>query len=212
MSFTLQMLASSRPFLYHLTDARNVPRIRATRRLECATRILRSAGDDATIRERRRASCVVEVDGLQVHIRDQAPLHLGNMRLEPGWTFDDFVEHLNARVFFWPGGDTGPISYGVRHFERYADDGPAILRVPTLALFTENTRHLPLFCRWNSGSPRCSYGQKSPRTAQTFVGNDDAEYRPSQVVEVTFEDLVSLPTSTQLGSGPRGPWRPLFDK
>ncbi len=210
MSFTLEALTELRPFLYHLTHQRNVPRIRTTMQLESASRILRTAGEEAAVRTRRRASLIVEVGGIAVHIRDQAPLHAGNMQLELGWTFEDFVAHLNARIFFWPGDDTGPISYGVRHYQRYAEDCPVILRVPTRALFSENAGCVPLFCRWNSGSPRCSYGKKSPRTAKTFADADDADYRASQVVEVTFEDLVRLPESAQLGDAPWGPWRPLF--
>jgi hypothetical protein len=210
MSFTLEALTVRRSFLYHLTDSRNLQRIRTTRHLESASRIFHAAGEGVAVRTRRRAGLIVEVDGVPVYIRDQAPLHAGNMQLERGWAFEDFVAHLNARVFFWPGNDTGPISYGVRHYQRYAEDCPVILRVPTRALFSENAGRVALFCRWNSGSPRCTYGRKSPRTAKTFVDADDADYRASQVVEVTFEDLVCLPESTQLGDVPWGPWRALF--
>ena len=48
------------------------------------------------------------------------------MRVPNGFVFEDLVEILNGRVFFWPGAVGGPISYGVRHFERYQNEKPVI--------------------------------------------------------------------------------------
>jgi hypothetical protein len=149
----------------------------------------------------------VDVAGERIELRDQAPLHAGNMALDDGWTFDDFVAHLNERGFFWPGGDAGPISYGARHYERYAVEKPAILRIATAALLAENPERPPHFCRYNSGSPRCSNGRKSPRTARTFVRGEEADFGLGSVVEVTFVGEVRLPARVELGAQPRGPWR-----
>src|SRR5882672_8653746 len=107
-----------RPFLYHLTDTRNVRRILRTRRIESAAHLLRLARRTDLVRERRRAHVSISVDGEEIAIRDQAPLHQGNMALADGCTFSDFVALLNERVFFWPGSADGPISYGVRHHGR----------------------------------------------------------------------------------------------
>jgi hypothetical protein len=132
------------------------------------------------------------------------------MRLDPDWSFERFVAHLNGRVFFWPGDGQGPISYGMRHFARYEAEEPVILRVPVLDVVEANAAVEPLFCRYNSGSPRWTQGVASPRGATTFVSACDANFRASQVVEVTFAATVTLPSSAELGMGPSGPWRPAW--
>jgi hypothetical protein len=210
MAFTLAEFARLRPYLYHLTAVANLDRIRRTGRLFSAASIFTAADQRSLVTARRRTSELITLDGERIHVRDQAPLHLGNMELEPGWILDDFVAHLNARVFFWPGKEDSPISYGVRHYERYRDEPPALLRLPTQSLFDENPNGQPLFCRYNSGSPRCAYGRKSPRTAKTFVLAAEAPFSAANVVEVTFENAVRLSRDCMHGDTPFGPWRPLF--
>src|SRR5687767_6744778 len=99
---------------------------------------MNAAGRTSAVAQRRRDHFVVNVDGEAVHIRDQAPLHRGNVRLEGGWSFDDLVRAINGRVFFWPGTERGPINYGIRHFERYETEQPAILRVSAEELVALN--------------------------------------------------------------------------
>jgi hypothetical protein len=210
MAFTLDGFVRSRPFLYHLTHAENLARIRRTRVLESAERLLQAAGRDDLITTRRRRHERVEVRGDVVHVRDQAPLHAGNMSLEPGWTFADFVRQLNARVFFWPGSDLGPIAYGRRHYAKYAAERPAIIRVPTGSLLSVNPDVALLFCKFNSGSPRWTRGRASPRNSGTFVSASTAPFSASAVVEATAVDAVRLPDETGLGENPDGPWIPLF--
>jgi len=210
MPFSINEFVRRRPYLYHLTDQRNVARIRATGRLESAERLFHQAGLSSANRNHRKQSQIISIGDASIHVRDQAPLHRGNMELEPGWDFEDFVAHLNARIFFWPGRAEGPISYGVRHYERYASDQPVILRAPSLELIDSNPNRAPLFCRYNSGSPRCSYGRKSPRKANTFASAEAAAFRGAEVVEVTFEGSVDLPRSTQRALSPHGPWTPFF--
>jgi hypothetical protein len=209
MAISFEKFAQLRPYLYHLTAQINIAPIRATRVLESAERLLCAAGRSDLLKTRRREGQEIKIGKTTVHIRDQAPLHAGNMRLDPAWTVEDFVLHLNERVFFWPGTQKGPISYGLRHYQRYQRDQPAMLRVPTQALFLANPDSLPLFCRYNSGSPRCNGGRKSPRTIATFLPADLADFGVSQVVEVTFRGAVNLPKETRLGPRPTGPWRPL---
>src|SRR5262249_48751140 len=138
------------------------------------------------IRKRRHEHCQIIIGKTEILIRDQAPLHRGNMELQDGCTYEDFIESINGRIFFWPGTATGPISYGVRHFERYRNEHPVILRVSLQSLLVENPAVTPKFCRYNSGSPRCSNGYKSPRGPKTFVSAQEFDGTPSNVVEVTF--------------------------
>src|SRR5439155_7137821 len=100
-------------------------------------------------------------------IRDQWPLYAGNIALEARCSFEDIIQLLNERVFFWPGWHTGPIGYGRRHFERYENESPAILRVPTEKLYAANSDASPQYCRYNSGLPRCSNGLGRPRGTST---------------------------------------------
>jgi hypothetical protein len=195
-----------RPFLYHLTDTRNVRRIVRTRRIESAAPFTDEVGAFRETQEMRRAHVSIIIDGEEIAIRDQAPLHQGNMKLADGYTFSDFVALLNERVFFWPGSAAGPISYGVRHHGRYAHEQPTIIRVSTADLFAANPSPPPSYCRFNSGSPRCSNGLKSPRSVRTFVHGDGAEFRAAQVVEVTFSDGVNLPDHVEVSTALDGPW------
>jgi hypothetical protein len=139
-------------------------------------------------------------------LRDQAPLHRGNLILPSGFSFEDLVEHLNRRIFFWSGTARGPNSYGVRHFERYKQEHPVLLRIGFRSLLLANPRAEPLFCKYNSGAPRCSYGRKSPRGPHTFLPAAVFSGTPGQVVEVTFCSEIELPTDTELGRQPTGPW------
>src|SRR5262249_16909804 len=153
---------------------------------------------------------VISVGRRSVLVRDQAPLYSGNADLGGAWSFEDLIEHLNRRVFFWAGTEDGPIDYGRRHFQRYAHEGPVILRLRFGSLQASNPDRPPLFCPYNSGAPRTSYGRKSPRGPDTFLA---AEYFPgtaARVAEVTFRDHVRLPRDVQMSSHVDGPWAPLF--
>lgn len=207
MAISLDRFLELRPFLYHLTSSANAERVLRTRRIESAAALLRAANRVDLISVRRREHVQVRVGDETIAIRDQAPLHEGNLALERGWTLPHFVALLNSRVFFWPGTLAGPIAYGVRHYARYAGERPTILRVATGDLFAVNSAVPPEFCRYNSGSPRCSNGSKSPRNSKTFVRGMDADFRCAQVVEVTFSGGVHLPERVEGATAPTGPWR-----
>ena len=209
MSFTLEAFARTRPFLYHLTARGNVPRIARTRRLVSAMRLMEDAGRSDLVRERRRQHEIVMVAGEAVSIRDQAPLHEGNLELVQGWTLADLVEHLNSRVFFWPGKDDGPNPNGCRHWNRYETERPSMLRMPFVSLLAVNAGVAPEFCAFNSGSPRYSKGRRSPRSSSTFARSEMAAFSPSETVEVTFTQSIRLPEDAELGASPQGAWRPL---
>ena len=190
--FTLNSFAKTRPFLYHLTARSNLDSILAAGTLTCASQFLSEAGASEWKR-RRRPECVsLPMRGGDVCIRDQAPLYQGNVSLAPGWEFGDLVSYLNDHVYSWPGTDCGPIDYGLRHFSRYISDGVVVLRVPTESTFAENANP-PLFCRFNSGSPRCSNGKKPPRGPDTFAPAPRFDGGPSKVVEVVFYERMILP-------------------
>lgn len=193
----LQRLIHLRPWLYHLTATSNLDRIRSTRCLFSAASIYEQAGQRDALRARRKRSDSIVVNGDTVIIRDQQPLHAGNMALSAGVGFEDFVAYLNRHVFFWPGDDDGPIGYGRRHFARYAGEDCHIVKVRTVDLIAANRDTPLLVSRCNSGSPRWSGGRAAPRGLATFVLAELFEGTAGRVVEVVFRNEVRLPGSTQ---------------
>ncbi|MEX2389758.1 MAG: hypothetical protein WD534_17910, partial [Phycisphaeraceae bacterium] len=135
-------------------------------------------------------------NGGSILVREQDPLPPGNMALPPGWSFGDFIELLNSLVFLWPDTSSGPVPYGIRHFERYQCEDPVILRVPTRDAVDQNVDPGPQVCRFNSGSPRCSQGRPSPRGPETFQPLASADFTAGRVVEVVFQEAFNLPSTT----------------
>ena len=129
--------------------------------------------------------------------RDQDPLREGNCALPEGFEFEDLIGLLNEHVFFWPGTAEGPIAAGRNHFGRYVEEhGAQVLRLPTTSALTANPR--PLFCRYNSGAPRCNPRiGRSPRGWETFVTADQFYGRPSDVVECVYRGAVTLPKDAE---------------
>lgn len=205
----LQDFVKTRPYLYHLTDRSNLDYIRETSSLLSAATLMNLAGRTDLLRQHRHRHEPITVRNVVIVLRDQAPLYKGNVRLPSGYTFEDFIESLNETVFFWPGSATTPISYGVRHFERYQDERPVILRISLRSLLAANPTAEPLYCRYNSGAPRCSYGQKSPRGPDPFLPAWGFSGTPSQVVEVVFQRKIVLPADVEFGSHPERRWRPV---
>jgi hypothetical protein len=211
MAFVLDHFLTIRPYLFHLTAQGTLNRIVATRALEPASRLQQVNGQAPLRLSPRRQHLRLEIDGHTVWIRDQQPLRAGHIAFDAGWDLRRLLAHLDGHVFFWPGGEDGPIPVGQHHFERYAAERPALLRIPTTSLLTANPCLQPLFCRFNSGAPRTVLGRRSPRGSATFVHAEAFPGRASQVQEVVFTQPVRLPRGTQLGSDYRGPWLPLLD-
>jgi len=184
-------------------------RIRREARLQSAAALMLRANAGGLLSARRGGHLSIELDGETILLRDQAPLHAGNIRFEAGWDLPRLIEHLNRRVFFWPGGEDGPIAYGRRHHERYAAEAPVVLRVRLRELLEANPGRVPLFCQRNSGSPRTVNGKKSPRGSDTFVTCENFPRGPRGVVEVTFEDEVVLPPDTEFRLRTDEGWAPL---
>lgn len=210
MPFTTGQFLHARPYLFHLTAEEHRGSLRQARQLLPAADIIIQANAQGLLSERRREHVSLSFSGTTIKLRDQKPLHAGNMLLEGGLSFGEFVAILNGRVFFWPGYSNGlPIPYGQRHYDRYAAESPLLLRVPTADLLAHNQHLQPEFCKFNSGSPRWTNGRPSPRGRQTFLDGSLANFGAASVVEVTFAGVVSLPATTQIGPTPSGPWSPL---
>lgn len=207
MAFRLSQFEKIRPWLFHLTSRENLKRIRRTRQLQSSIALASLATNPPTLTCKRRSHTQIVIDGEVVLLRDQAPLHEGNMSLLGGWSFDDVVEDLNGRVFFWPGNVSGLIDYGIRHFEKYQAESPVLIRISSNALFAANPDCTPEFCQYNSGSPRCSGGNGSPRGPSTFREASAANFTACKVVEVTFAGQVALPAHAETSASPHGPWR-----
>jgi len=200
----------TRPFLYHLTDQRNLDYIGQKKGiLFSTTEIIQRSELNADekekiLRERRPNHTKVRINGFDISIRDQKPISIRNLSkcLTDGWSYGDFLYHLNNRVFFWP-----TIPRLSRHFNRYADERPLIIRVSSREIFELNQD--PEFCRLNSGATRSSshYGGAPPqRGKDTFLKADQYPYSVSGVAEVTFINMCQLPKVISLSNDPLGPW------
>ncbi|GMU80393.1 MAG: hypothetical protein AMXMBFR47_02640 [Planctomycetota bacterium] len=197
----------TRPYLFHLTSRQNLGRIRELRTLHSAASLLERAGRMELNTIRRVDHFAIEVDGEAVSLRDQKPLHRGPMRLEGGWTYEDFVAHVNSLVFFWPGSEEQPIDYGARHFERYRHEGPVIIRIPSGELIGNGAESL--YSRCNSGAPRCSRRKHAPRGPDTFVPAARFDGKPGNVVEVAFSGQVAIPDAATVRGVEGGRWQAL---
>jgi hypothetical protein len=196
MPLDLQDFAIKRPKVYHLTSRENVDPLLAGGVLHPAAVLMQRAGLHELIRSKRKGCLSVLVDGIRLWIRDQDPLYEGKMTLEGGWTFGQFIESLNRRVFFWPGDHSGPLQQGLNHFSRYRQEDCAVLVIATSALLASNPGLVPEFCKYNSGSPRCVPalgGRGSPRGPNTFLPPETFSHGWRGVVEVTFPGSVRLP-------------------
>jgi hypothetical protein len=211
MGFKLDKFFDDRPYLFHLTARENLLGLKAKRRIDSTEQLLFSAGLESLLEQKREHALTVEVEGRSINIRDQIVLYENNIDFEGGWSFANLIRELNRRVFFWPGTADGPIETGQNHFRHYAHEQPVVLRTRTDELFRMNANCDPQFCKYNSGSPRCSDGRASPRGPNTFqmAGDPDRELIPTKVKEVTFIGHVRLPEFIVVGSSLGGPWTAL---
>ena len=195
----LDKFKKARPFLFHLTARANIARIRRSRRLQSTSELLQEAGRQEHSTQRRASHLRLSIGEDEAWLRDQTPLHARNIAFEEGWDLPRLVALLNARVFFWPGGASGPIESGRRHFEHYQSAGEdvMILRVPTSSLLDANAGNEPQLCRYNSGAPG-GRGGPWPRGAATFQPASTCAFTPGEVKEVTFLNSVLLPQDTEM--------------
>ena len=198
MPFTPEAFTARRPFLYHYTAIENVDWIRYCRRLDSAA-MLAGSGNLPVLLKKREIAEKVSVEGQDVWLQTQRPLYEKNIRFQGGWTMLDLLARLSSLVFFWPGDGRGPIPYGDRH--RTGNKWPSnavALRIPSRELFESLSRDSVLFCRYNSGSPRWSNRQASPRGPHAFLPGYNFPGTPGAVVEVVVKDSVKLPGGTEI--------------
>lgn len=210
VTLDLALLKKLRPLVFHLTARENVAQLRSCRRIYPAADLMRSAGRAALISQRRLRHEKLLIDGASVMVRDQAPLHEGTIAFEIGWHMSRFVAHINEHVFFWPGSNAGPIRAGRSHFERYRAESPVVIRMPLESLVQHNPDSEVLVCRHNSGAPRCSRAQRSPRGSTTYASLGSFTGVASDVVEIVFRGPVHLPAGAECSDSPDGCWRSLL--
>ncbi len=202
----IQKFIKLRPYLYHLTDKRNLDSIFENRTLISTVNLVLQVNlpnAETFLRTRRVGHQDISNQKSKIILRDQDPLFekIASKNLELGITFGDFVYILNSRVFFWVK-DTDLAT----HYKRYENQNefPVVLRFGTTDLLGAN-EHKPMFCRLNSGAPRCSsyHPEGAPqRGKSTFQYAEDYERTPSSVREVTFEGSCKLPTEILMAYHP----------
>ena len=199
----IKQFVEKRPYLYHLTDSRNLDKILSSKQLT-STKLLVDESTLANKKEfltsKRWGHKEIEVNGSIIYIRDQDPILKKVLKrsLEEDCTYEEFLMLLNSRVFFWP--TLGDLQ---KHFGRYQDEKPIILRVHTQELFDINDS--PKFCKFNSGATRCHPyydGNAATRGYKTFLYTEECPYNYGAVREVTFENFCSLPEKIYLSSNP----------
>jgi len=144
----------------------------------------------------RTAQVCVNCGRHVVALRDQLPLRPGQVRLTGGWSWEDLIAAINARIFFWPGNQDGLHRYGRNFIDAYSSRGqrPTTLRIGFWDLVQANPPGTaPYFCKFNSGAPRTSAGRRSPRGPDTFQTAEEWSGLPSDVAEVSFVEKVALP-------------------
>lgn len=206
MALEIEHFVRLRPYLYHLTGRNNIKYIQQEMILK-PPNILYAESGEINFRGTHRRGHRFLTNGRQ--IRDQDPLHSGNISFSGGWGLKDLITHLDEHVFFWPGWEHGPIQSGKNHFQRYAGEKPIILRVKTREILDENIMLTPLFCKYNSGAPRCTKGKGSPRGPETFLPAAEFPFPPTNIIEVTYRSSVSLPAPVQVISYPNDNWQEL---
>jgi hypothetical protein len=84
MAFALDTFVTMRPWLYHLTSAETLVRVCELARLESASWLLAQANRRDLLRERRAKHTPISVSDREVWLRDQEPLHEGNIAFIDG--------------------------------------------------------------------------------------------------------------------------------
>lgn len=194
------------PFLYHLTDSRNMPFIKRTKKLLSAVELGRlSAIEDfeSFVKTRRPDHTKLTIDSCDVFIRDQKPLNRAlDKCLTNNWTREDYIYHLNRRVFTWP-----TIDRLTKHYDRYASENPIILRFNTGEILKLNKN--AEITNLNSGATRplgILGGVAPARGKDTFKPFKDYHLPVRSVAEVTFLDECVLPKTFHVGTSPIARW------
>lgn len=195
------------PYLYHLTDRRNLESIYQHKKILSTTELVSLANIENAenfLRQRRPLHTNIKANGYDVFIRDQRPLNRAlNNCLTDNWTPEDYIYHLNRRVFMWPTLKRLWIHYG-----RYESENPIILRFSAKEILELNN-HAEI-TNINSGATRPSGalgGKAAARGKDTFKKFEVFDLTVSKVAEVTFPEFCLLPNNYQKANNPDGPWQ-----
>ena len=209
-NMTIEEFTKRNPYVYHLTDRDNYNHIINSKRFLSTKDILESAEIDNSnhfLRNKRWEHTIIKVGNINYKIRDQQPISeiVLARSLTHNWSKEDFIFHLNSRVFFWPN-----LNRLQRHFDRYEDEQPIIFRFNSSDIL--NLHPEAEFCRLNSGATRCSshWGGNAPeRGPATFVTAANYPLSPSTVAELTVPNFSHLPSTFWTSNSPNGPWMPV---
>jgi hypothetical protein len=201
----LERLFEKVPYLYHLTDRRNIDFIKDQKCLYSTVELVKmseSELDKNFLKSKRPDFVQIKVAGFSVFIRDQKPLTNALERsLNDGFTSGSWIYNLNKRVFTWPN-----LKRLRAHYGAYETSNPIIIRLSTKEVFDLN--NYPELCRINSGDSRCIAhygGNPMPRGKDTFQKIKD--YSFDEIAEITFSAVCKLPGVIEVGSNPDGEWK-----
>lgn len=194
------------PFLYHLTDRRNLPSIKKWGRLYSTVDLVGKSGiqnANEYLHSQRPQHTSLIINGYEVFVRDQKPLNRAlDKCLTDNWTREDYIYHLNKRVFTWP-----TINRLVKHYNRYENENPLILKFATEEILALNSN--VEITRLNSGATRplgVLGGVAPPRGKDTFKPFEEYDLSIKSVAEVTFLSSCLLPATFDIGSTPSSVW------
>ncbi len=196
-----------RPDLYHLTSKDNITNILLTGELYSTKRIVELTNPlmpDKILKSKRLKHQRISHNGITFDLRDQKPISEKLLKgcLTNGMTCEQYYIYLNERIFFWPN-----LIRLKRHFKRYRDEQPQIIRVDTSEIIALNPQ--VKFSRLNSGALRANFhlGGKAPKRGNdTFTNADGFQYGVGDVAEVTFENQCILPKTIYISNHPMGRW------
>lgn len=211
MAIEAAELLRLRPHAFHTTGATNLAAIRHDHAIVSTWDLLSGTPCAHLLDAFRTRSHLVVVGNHPRLIRDQRPIRPGSLSVETGSTVAEYRDSINQRVFFWPGRDNWIVGSGRKHFELYSRTEPLfVLRIPLQSLLEQN-QDQPLFlARCNSGSARYNNGQPVSRGPSTFRQLHDADFRASEVVELSFLHRVALPLDTQYADSLTAEWQLLW--
>lgn len=206
---TIEQITDKIAYAYHLTAEINYPVILHERKIYSTQRLteigMSAEERDKFLRERRADHFPMKFNGQDIVIRDQRPISMKVLQrsLTPGWTAEQFISTLNSRAFFWPS-----IQRLKRHFARYEEESPLILRFKVSDLIRRNEDRIEL-ARLNTGATRCSpyYDGNAPTRGQgTFSSIENTAFPVREIAEITVKRECLLPNSFWKSGSPDGPW------
>jgi hypothetical protein len=196
MAFNLADFVRLRPFVHHLTAASNLPLLLAAGELRSAEILMRAAGQEALVHQRRGTGVHVLIGEARPHIRDQSPLHPGNVELEAGWTFEDVVALLNRHAFYYSDALRSIVRFhDANHdtawlLERAAelhDKATTEQRRPFAIQFASNGRALESYAQ-HFATPWCSRGAMPKSRLSLRFGRVVVAASPDVVLRVKNAD------------------------